>query len=252
MIRRHGMHGRGVEAQGQGSGPGGRPAAAPPTDGGGSGPRAGCRLSHLLLVVAAALLAAGCASGPPAAPSAAPTAPVIPSASATTSDSGQETDGEGTLAPPERATTAFTYNPALAPEGATIAVEADDRGGSTEIRLDVEGLLPSRGYAVHAHVNPCGPTGDAAGPHFQNNPDPAAAPGKPSTDPAYANPQNEIWLDLRTDGDGDGESQVTVPFTFTDRAPASVVIHEAEATATAPGQAGSAGARLACVTVPFE
>ena len=60
-----------------------------------------------------------------------------------------------------------------------------------------------------------------AGPHFQNQVDPAAAPGKPSTDPAYANPQNEIWLDLRTDGDGDGGSRVEVPFTFTDRAPAS-------------------------------
>ena len=39
---------------------------------------------------------------------------------------------------------------------------------------------------------------------------------------------------------------------FTGRAPASVIIHEAEATATAPGQAGSAGARLACITVPFR
>ena len=151
----------------------------------------------------------------------------------------------------ERATTAFTYNPALAPEGATVEVEADGRGGSTEIRLDVDGLLPNRGYAAHAHANPCGPTGDAAGPHFQNNVDPAAAPGKPSTDPAYANPQNEIWLDLRTDGNGDGESRAEVPFGFTGRAPASVVIHEAEATNTGPGQAGTAGARVACVTVPF-
>ena len=81
---------------------------------------------------------------------------------------------------------------------------------------------------------------------------PPRRPGKPSTDPAFANPQNEIWLDLRTDGDGDGESRAEVPFAFTDRAPASIVIHEAETTGTAPGQAGSAGARLACVTVPFR
>ena len=164
----------------------------------------------------------------------------------------RRTGTEGVLAPPERATTAFTYNPALAPEGATIKVGVDARGSSTEVRLDVDGLLPSRGYAAHAHVNPCGPTGDVAGPHFQNQVDPAAAPGKPSTDPAYANPQNEIWLDLRTDGAGDGGSRVEVPFTFTDRAPASIVIHEAETTGTAPGQAGSAGARLACITVPFR
>ncbi len=29
-------------------------------------------------------------------------------------------------------------------------------------------------------------------------------------------------------------------------------IHAAEATATAPGQAGSAGGRAACLNVPFE
>ena len=32
-------------------------------------------------------------------------------------------------------------------EGATVEVEADARGGSTEVRLDVDGLLPNRGYA---------------------------------------------------------------------------------------------------------
>ena len=127
------------------------------------------------------------------------------------------------------------------------AAAARPRSASTST-----GLLPNRGYAAHAHVNACGPTGDAAGPHFQNQVDPAAAPGKPSTDPAYANPQNEIWLDLRTDGNGDGESRAEVPFVFTGRAPASVIIHEAEATATASGQAGSAGPRLACITVPFR
>ena len=209
---------------------------------------------RLLLVAATALLAAGCGSGSgtgQAAPAASAGAAAASAASAATGGSGGA-GSEGVLAPPERATTAFTYNPALAPEGATIKVGVDARGGSTAVRLDVAGLLPSRGYAAHAHVKPCGPTGDVAGPHFQNQVDPAAAPGKPSTDPAYANPQNEIWLDLRTDGNGDGESRVEVPFTFTDRVPASIVIHEAEATGTAPGQAGSAGARLACITVPFR
>ena len=151
-------------------------------------------------------------------------------------------------APPRRSPT----TPRWRPRARRSRWTRTTRGGSTEIRLDVDGLLPNRGYAAHAHVNACGPTGDAAGPHFQNQVDPAAAPGKPSTDPAYANPQNEIWLDLRTDGDGDGESRAEVPFVFTGRAPASVIIHEAEATATAPGQAGSAGARLACITVPFR
>jgi Cu-Zn family superoxide dismutase len=204
--------------------------------------------------VIALLAAAGCGSGSSSGQEAPPTAAAAPAATTAAPTTGAEgrTGAEGLLAPPGRATTAVTYNPALAPEGATVNVDVTAHGASTEVRLDVDGLLPNRGYAAHAHVNSCGPTGDAAGPHFQNRVDPAAAPGKPSTDPAFANPQNEIWLDLRTDGAGDGGSRVEVPFTFTDRAPASVVIHEAETTSTAPGQAGSAGARLACITVPFR
>ena len=65
---------------------------------------------------------------------------------------------------------AFTYNPALAPEGADMKVYATSDGTSTTVRLEVDGLLPDRGYAAHAHANACGPTGDAAGPHFQNRP----------------------------------------------------------------------------------
>jgi superoxide dismutase, Cu-Zn family len=210
---------------------------------------------RLTVLVAAAVLTAGCGSGgqaPAATEAPAATAPAAePSAAAPGADDTGTPVAEGALAPADRATNAFTYNPALAPEGAAVSVDVEPAGASTAVSLDVEGLLPDRGYAAHAHVNPCGATGDVAGPHFQNKADPAAAPGKPSTDPAYANPQNEIWLDLRTDGDGDGEASATVPFTFSGRAPASVVIHEAETTATTPGQAGSAGARLACIDVPF-
>jgi Cu-Zn family superoxide dismutase len=210
------------------------------------------RLSaRLPIVLLAVLPAVGCASAQPAPPAATAT-PATTAASAEPTGTAEESDtpvAEGVLASPERAGNAFTYNPALAPQGAEISVYTDTDGGTTAVRLEVTGLLPDRGYAAHAHVNACGPTGDAAGPHFQNQLDPAAAPGRPSTDPAFANPQNEIWLDLRTDGEGDGESTAEVPFVFADRAPASVVIHEAEVTATTPGQAGSAGARLACLTI---
>ena len=100
-------------------------------------------------------------------------------------------------------------------------------------------------------VNACGATGDAAGPHFQNQVDPAAGPGKPSTDPTYANPQNEIWLDLTTDAQGNGTATSTNEWVFpADRRAQSVIIHEM-ATMTAPGKAGTAGKRPACMTVPF-
>lgn len=208
--------------------------------------------ARLQIIPVTILLAVGACSSPE------PAAPAAPAPTATAAEptgiapqNGSST-AEGVLAPPERAGNAVTYNPALAPEGAELSVDVSTEDGTTVIGLDVAGLLPNRGYAAHAHTNPCGATGDAAGPHFQNNADPAAAPGRPSTDPAYANPQNEIWLDFRTDGQGDGQATAEVPFVFGDRAPASVVIHEAEATATGPGQAGSAGARLACLTVPFR
>jgi Cu-Zn family superoxide dismutase len=180
-------------------------------------------------------------------------APTQPIASPTTAPPAlEEITAEGVLAPPERATNAYTYDSALAPEGSGISVAAGEAGSSTWVRLQVQGLMPNRGYAAHAHARACGATGDAAGPHYQHVVDPAATPEKPSTDPAYANPRNEIWLDLHTDGDGNAELRTEAPFTFTDRAPGSVVVHSHEHTATAPGQAGVAGARIACLTVPFN
>ena len=166
---------------------------------------AGCSL-----LAAAALLAGGC--GRSGAGQAAPAASAgTPSATAPSATASRPADDGAAMprapSPPPRARHHRLHlQPRAGPRGRA------DRGGrrrtaagATEVRLDVDGLLPNRGYAAHAHVNACGPTGDVAGPHFQNQVDPAAAPGKPSTDPAYANPQNEIWLDLRTDGDGAGE-----------------------------------------------
>ena len=163
----------------------------------------------------------------------------------------QEATAEGTLAAADHGSGAVSYNPAVAPEGAHLSVTIDDADGSTVVALDVEGLLPDRGYAAHAHVKPCGATGADAGPHFQNTPDPAAGPGRPSTDPAYANPDNEVWLHLHTDADGAGHAEAEVPFAFTpNRSPRSIVVHEAESTATDAGHAGTAGGRAACLTLP--
>jgi Cu-Zn family superoxide dismutase len=158
--------------------------------------------------------------------------------------------GEGTLAAPTASSTAAdTYNPALAPPGARLSATLTPSGDTTTVVLVVSGLLPNRGYAAHAHTNVCGVTGAAAGPHYQNRIDPAATPQKPSSDPAYANPRNEVWLDVRTDATGSGTARTTVPFVFSDRGPGSIVVHEAMETETAPGKAGQAGARIACVTL---
>ena len=157
--------------------------------------------------------------------------------------------GEGVLAAPTPSSTADTYNPALAPIGARVTANMDPSGETTNAQLAVSGMLPNRGYAVHAHTNACGDNPASAGPHYQNRVDPAATPQAPSTNPEYANPRNEVWLDVRTDATGAGTARTTVPFVFTDRGPGSIVVHEAEQTATAPGHAGTAGARIACVTL---
>ncbi|WP_447007674.1 superoxide dismutase [Saccharothrix isguenensis] len=158
----------------------------------------------------------------------------------------------GVLAPVDAADAAFTYDPDAAPTGARLELEVSEGEGTTTVRLTAELLQPDRGYAVHAHTEPCGLTGSDAGPHYQHEVDPAATPERPSVDPAYANPRNEIWLDLTTDGQGNGSAETTVPFAFGDRVPASIVLHEEPKTSTEQGRAGSAGGRVACFTAPFR
>ncbi len=93
---------------------------------------------------------------------------------------------------------------------------------------------------------PCTGVPDEAGPHYQNHQDPTT----PSTNPVYANPENEIWLDFTADAEGAATSTVTHGWAFSPtRPPRSLVLH-AEHTHTAAGEAGTAGARVACLTLP--
>ena len=167
--------------------------------------------------------------------------------------------GDATLQPPAQTplvgsasattTRAETYNPALAPVGAHLSARLTPSGGkSTTAEFAVSGLLPNRGYAAQAHVNTCGGSPGGVGPDYQNRIDPAVNPTavgvQPSADPQYANPQNEIWLDVRTDSSGAGTSRTTVPFVFTDRGPGSIVVGDAEQTSL-----GNGGAPVACLTL---
>ncbi len=166
--------------------------------------------------------------------------PAIPSSTPTRNVQVSATFGAGPGA-------AITYDPALVPVGSRGAVSSATGDGGTTVMLAVRGLEPEFRYGAHAHSAPCGETGDAAGPHFQDKVDPV----QPSVDPAFANPQNEIWLDLTTDESGAGTATTTVEWGFErDRRAQSVVIH-AMPTAMGPGEAGTAGARAACITVEF-
>nr|WTB35509.1 superoxide dismutase family protein [Streptomyces sp. NBC_00830] len=144
----------------------------------------------------------------------------------------------------------LTYDSKKVPVGARISVveHVGERvgGATTSVRLKVSGLLPNRVYGAHVHTKPCGRTPDASGPHYQNVKDPK----QPSTDPAYASSENEVWLDFKTDAQGQAAVESRHGWRFRPREARSVVIHE-HGTATKHGEAGTAGARLACLTVPF-
>ena len=215
-------------------------------------PRAGCPAAVL---AAAALLAGGCASGQPAAPAPArrprrprPRRPPPPSRPRPT----EPPMPRARSPPPDRATNAFTYNPALAPEGAQIEVDVDHRGGSTEVRLDVDGspaepglrrararqrLRPDRRRRRPALPEPGRPGRGARASRRPTRPTPTRRTRSGSTCAPTATATASRARRCRS------------------RSPTGRrrrVIHEAEATATAPGQAGTAGARLACITVPFR
>jgi Cu-Zn family superoxide dismutase len=156
--------------------------------------------------------------------------------------------GSGTLTTPSSKSKAISYNPDLAPIGAAMTATVIPTSEGSMAELTVFGLLPNRAYVAYAYTKACGATADAAGRRFQNHLDPAESARAPSTNPEYANPENEIWLDVRTDAAGAGDSRTTVPFTLSDRTPGSFVVHDA-VLSTTKGHAGKAGDRVACLTL---
>jgi Cu-Zn family superoxide dismutase len=176
----------------------------------------------------------------------------VPTTSASADDGSRTVRVEGQFVPSSLfdPSKPVTYDAKTVPVGARISV-VEQVGGlvggaATSVRLQVSGLLPNRVYGAHVHTKPCGRTPDASGPHYQDVKD----PNQPSTDPAYANPENEVWLDFRTDAQGRATAESRHDWGFRPGEARSVIIHE-HGTATKPGEAGMAGARLACLTVPF-
>ncbi|WP_086668630.1 superoxide dismutase family protein [Lentzea kentuckyensis] len=141
---------------------------------------------------------------------------------------------------------AITHDTKRAPAGATLATSATVDNGSTTVTLTVTGLLPNTEYGSHAHTKPCGAKAADSGPHYQDEKDPVS----PSVDPAYANRDNEIWLDFTTDDKGSATSSAKVNWEFRKGEANSIVVH-ATHTHTDAGKAGTAGERLACLTYSF-
>ncbi|MFD8383997.1 superoxide dismutase family protein [Streptomyces sp. NPDC059679] len=120
-------------------------------------------------------------------------------------------------------------------------------GKGTRVIVWVRGLKANHTFGVHVHTKTCGTMPNDSGPHYQN----AKDPKQPSTNPKYANPHNEVWLQITTDKSGEAHAMTHVNWRFRDSEARSLVFHE-HSTATQKGHAGEAGARVACVKVPFR
>lgn len=155
---------------------------------------------------------------------------------------------EGTFRPGDPA--AITYDPAVVPAGATAQVAFGVSASGVRVRLSVTGLKATRAYGAHLHTKPCTTDPAAAGPHYQHTTDPQASASPPSVDPSYANPRNEVWLDFTTDTAGSASVLSAQTWTFDDTHPPRSLIVHAETTRTADGEAGTAGPRAACLTLP--
>lgn len=140
----------------------------------------------------------------------------------------------GQFAPPNAliASSALTYDNELVPPASEIRVvqQGDDTSGMT-VSMSVKGLVPGHEYGAHVHQKACGADPEAAGGHYQH-----------VQDPKQANAENEIWLDFTADAKGDGSAKVHKAWGLRPGGAASIVIHD---------KPGSAGARVACFTVPF-
>lgn len=144
---------------------------------------------------------------------------------------------EGRFAAPARGTApaAVTYDRKLVPVGSRIEVrQRIAKNGATTVELRVAGMKPGHAYGVHVHRRRCGADPAAAGGHYQH---------RPSTDPAAANPANEVWLDFTADARGAGRASARHSWGFRRGEASSVVLHS---------EPGNAGARTACFTVPFR
>ncbi|MFI5958309.1 superoxide dismutase [Cryptosporangium sp. NPDC051539] len=197
------------------------------------------RRTAALVLAATALVAAGCGRTDPA--------DRPESVASGALEAPRPIVAQGTFSRYSPGNKAISYDSSLVPAGAEAHLVVAQIVDTTTVTLSVSKLLPNRTYGAHLHTKPCGAAGDAAGPHYQHRMDPAASASPPSVNPAYANAQNEVWLDVTTDSQGDGTSKSTQMWVFSET-PKSLVLH-ADKTQTMAGRAGTAGKRIACLTV---
>ncbi|MEV4112265.1 hypothetical protein [Nonomuraea sp. NPDC049695] len=181
------------------------------------------RVPALLLV----LLTAACAGPPAPVQNFASTSEVSPTG-------GIKLSGGGEFSPTD--TSAIVYDSKLVPKGAQASATVESSGSTTRTSLVVEGLLPDHRYGAHLHTKPCGAKPDDSGPHFQHH-------------RGEVSPSSEVWLDVATNGDGAGRSTARNDWALDPRdLPGSLVLHSKATKTSGPG-VGTAGVRVACLTL---
>lgn len=113
--------------------------------------------------------------------------------------------------------------------------------GKTVVVLHVKGATPNRHFGSHVHVAAC--SQNKAGGHYQN----VVAPAGQAANPLYANPENEVWLDLVTDAEGNGSAQAVVDFQFREDGANAIIIHDRHT----DHSNGTAGSKLGCLDADF-
>lgn len=133
---------------------------------------------------------------------------------------------------------AYTTDGKVSPEPRLAGrATAEALGDGMVVSMMVTGLPPSRDFGAHLHKLPCSQM--MAGGHYQDRRGGA-------NDPAFANPENEIWLDFSTTPAGGGEASAAVGWVPRVGEAASIVIHE-----NPTGDGGIAGAKLFCTDIAF-
>ena len=125
---------------------------------------------------------------------------------------------------------AVTYDQSSVRRGSRVEVlEKPNDVGGLIVQLSVWGLTANKKYNAYVFTRACGATPASAGQRTQNG---------PSTE-HY--PQNEVWLNFKTNVSGAAHSQVAQNWTFKEGQANSVVL-----------LSNNAARVVACVTVPFK
>ncbi|HVZ33572.1 MAG TPA: hypothetical protein VG963_14170, partial [Polyangiaceae bacterium] len=130
-------------------------------------------------------------------------------------------------------------NPAAGIQGSAHATRT--ASGGLQVVLTVSGLPASRAFGAHVHKLSCDDM--MAGGHYENDP---APPDASTSDPTYANPANEVWLDFTTDSTGAATAETTETWIPRAGQAKAIVVHDHHT-----GDGGAAGQKLACLNIAF-